>query len=116
MADHDGLDLASAAGTGQPRLSRRRFLGYAGMGAAGLGLSGLLAACGGTGSSSVVGVDERRPGRRRLRLGLADDHRCFTFGNWPLYIDRDQVDGEQVHPSLELLHSRRPGSTSTTRR
>ena len=48
MPDRDDLDLTLLRGLIQPRMSRRRFLGYAGMGAAGLGLSGLLAACGGT--------------------------------------------------------------------
>ncbi len=27
----------------------------------------------------------------------------FTFANWPLYIDRAKVNGEQVNPSLELF-------------
>ena len=41
--------------------------------------------------------------RRGVRLGVSGSHRQFTFANWPLYIDRAKVNGEQVNPSLELF-------------
>lgn len=105
MADHGELDVTLLRGVLQPRMSRRRFLGYAGMGAGGLGLSGLLAACGGTGSEassspSASGATGTTGGFDWASQEITGE---FTFANWPLYIDRDKVDGERVHPSLELF-------------
>jgi spermidine/putrescine transport system substrate-binding protein len=104
MAAQGGLDHSLLRGLLQPRMSRRRFLGYAGMGAAGWGLSGLLAACGGTGKSasspSVSGATGSGGGFDWASQEVTGE---FTFANWPLYIDRDKVDGERVHPSLELF-------------
>lgn len=95
--DDEGFDPAMVWGMTQARLSRRRLLGYAGMGAAGLGLSGLLAACGGTGS----GASTSTSGSAGFDWDAQKLTGSFTFANWPLYIDRDRVNGEQVHPSLE---------------
>lgn len=95
--DDEGFDPAMVWGMTQARLSRRRLLGYAGMGAAGLGLSGLLAACGGTGS----GASTSTSGSAGFDWDAQKITGSFTFANWPLYIDRDRVNGEQVHPSLE---------------
>jgi spermidine/putrescine transport system substrate-binding protein len=95
---NDRLDPARFGGLAPSRLSRRSFLGYAGIGAAGLSLSGLLAACGGTGSSSSSASTSGSPA---FDWASQSTTGSFTFGNWPLYIDRDRVDGEQVHPSLE---------------
>ncbi|MGZ8651446.1 MAG: ABC transporter substrate-binding protein [Actinomycetota bacterium] len=104
MADHGGLDLALLRGLVQARMSRRRFLGYAGMGAVGLGLSGLLAACGGTSKTSSAPSASGATGTTGgFDWASQEITGGFTFANWPLYIDRDKVDGERVHPSLELF-------------
>jgi spermidine/putrescine transport system substrate-binding protein len=102
MARDGGLDPTLLSVLTQPRLSRRSFLGYAGMGAAGLGLSGLLAACGGNGpsASSASGATGTTGGFDWAAQKITGS---FTFGNWPLYIDRDLVGGERVHPSLDLF-------------
>jgi spermidine/putrescine transport system substrate-binding protein len=99
MVHEGGFDPAPLRGLAQPRLSRRSFLGYAGMGAASLGLSGILAACGGKGP----GASASTSGSPSFDWAAQKITGSFTFGNWPLYIDRDQVDGEHVHPSLDLF-------------
>ena len=63
MTEHDEPDLALLRGMLHPRMSRRGFLRTAGVGAAGLSLSGLLAACGGTGGA--VALRQPRGGRAR---------------------------------------------------
>jgi spermidine/putrescine transport system substrate-binding protein len=73
-------------------LTRRRFLQAAGVGAAGIGLSSVLAACGekaGTGGTP-----------RGLFEGPAEGE--IDFANWPIYIDKahDPETGERYIPSL----------------
>ena len=77
MTDHDEPDLALLRGMLHPRMSRRGFLRTAGVGAAGLSLSGLLAACGGTGEpspSASAAATGATGADRRLRLGVPRDH------------------------------------------
>ena len=109
MTDHDEPDLALLRGMLHPRMSRRGFLRTAGVGAAGLSLSGLLAACGGTAepSPSASPAATGATGATGAVAGFDWASQAvtgtFTFANWPLYIDRAKVDGEQVNPSLELF-------------
>lgn len=77
-------------------LSRRRFLGLAGIGAASLGLAGPLAACGRGGSRGPSA--SARGGFDWASQAITGS---FSFGNWPLYIDSRKVNGVQTHPSLD---------------
>ncbi len=95
-----GDDRFGAGSFGGYQLSRRQILRSAGVGAAGLSLSAILAACGGTANA---------PGPSASGSAASFDWASqeitgsFTFGNWPLYVDRDLVDGEHIHPSLDLF-------------
>jgi spermidine/putrescine transport system substrate-binding protein len=109
MAEHHEPDLSLLRGLLHPRMSRRGFLRTAGVGAAGLSLSGLLAACGGTAEPSpsanptATGATGATGGAGGFDWASKEITGTFTFANWPLYIDRAKVDGEQVNPSLELF-------------
>jgi spermidine/putrescine transport system substrate-binding protein len=78
------------------RLSRRSFLRASGGGLAALSLSGFLVACSKDGSaaksesSSFDWSAQKKTG-------------SFTFVNWPLYVDKEKVNGEVVHPSFEAF-------------
>jgi spermidine/putrescine transport system substrate-binding protein len=98
MVTDGGFDPALLRGLTQSRLSRRSFLGYAG--AASLGLTGILSACGAKGPSATSASTSGSPGFDWAAQKITGS---FTFGNWPLYIDRDLVGGEHVHPSLDLF-------------
>jgi spermidine/putrescine transport system substrate-binding protein len=77
------------------RLTRRTFLRAAGVGAAGISMSSLLAACGGGGGTG--GTPE----------GLFDGpvEGEIDFANWPIYIDKahDPDTGERYSPSLRMF-------------
>jgi spermidine/putrescine transport system substrate-binding protein len=103
MVRDDRFDPAVLRGMARPLMSRRRFLGYAGMGAAGLGLSELLAACGGTANDTSPPSNGATGTAGGFDWASQEITGEFTFANWPLYIDRDKVDGERVHPSLDLF-------------
>ncbi len=109
MTDHDERDLPLLRGMLHPRMSRRGFLRTAGVGAAGLSLSGLLAACGGTdepspsASPAATGATGATGAVAGFDWASQEITGTFTFANWPLYIDRAKVNGEQVNPSLELF-------------
>ena len=103
MVRDDRFDPAVLRGMARPLMSRRRFLGYAGMGAAGLGLSELLAACGGTANDASPPSNGATGTAGGFDWASQEITGEFTFANWPLYIDRDKVDGERVHPSLDLF-------------
>jgi spermidine/putrescine transport system substrate-binding protein len=104
MTDQGEFDVTLLHGMLQPRMSRRRFLGATGMGVAGLGLSSLLAACGGTeadvSSPSAGAATGATGGYDWASQAITGS---FTFANWPLYLDQSKVEGERVHPSLELF-------------
>jgi spermidine/putrescine transport system substrate-binding protein len=59
-----------------------------------LALAPLLAACGG-GEEPVASQGTGFDWSEQKKAGE------LTFANWPLYIDKDKVDGEVVHPSLQ---------------
>jgi spermidine/putrescine transport system substrate-binding protein len=80
-------------GLTMPRLSRAEFFRSAAAGAAGLTFSGLLAACGVSGSnkSAQHGKDWAAWWKHQHKKGVLD------FANWPLYIDVSHGH----HPSLD---------------
>jgi spermidine/putrescine transport system substrate-binding protein len=79
----------------QKQMSRRNVL----MGAGGLTLAGLLAACGtgGTGSSTNTGA----AGGLTAAEDLSDQEKVVNWANWTLYLDYD--DSTQTYPSLEAF-------------
>jgi len=97
-------EAALVRGLTQERFSRGQLLRRAGVGAAGLSLSGLLAACGvgGTGGSgTATGPAADQVGSSawwatQKQAGVLD------FANWPYYIDTDHG----KHPSLNQFTSK----------
>jgi len=89
-------DTGSAGGRLAPRLSRRALLGYAGAGAGAFALGPILAACGG-GNQKVKAEGSAFDWSTQHKTGQ------LTFANWPLYLDKEKVGGDVVHPSLELF-------------
>jgi spermidine/putrescine transport system substrate-binding protein len=101
----DGIDASLLRGLTEERLTRGRLLRRAGVGAAGLGLTGFLAACGVGGSNGGGGggstasssattastVGSKSWWAKQQQQGVLD------FANWPLYIDTDHG----KHPSLQ---------------
>jgi spermidine/putrescine transport system substrate-binding protein len=77
------------------RLTRRRFLRAAGIGAGAIGLSSLLSACGGTPTA------EQSP----IEIFAGEPGKIINFANWPLYIDKmkDPATGERYSPSLRAF-------------
>jgi spermidine/putrescine transport system substrate-binding protein len=96
-------DTALLRGLTQERISRGQLLRRAGVGAAGLSLSGLLAACGvggsgGSGTTTGAAADQVGSSAwwaEQKQAGVLD------FANWPLYIDTDHG----KHPSLNQFAS-----------
>src|SRR3712207_5091172 len=74
-----------------PDLSRRGFLRGAAVGGLGLGLPGLLAACGTEGASVEEGAC--------TSTDISESSKKLFFSNWPEYID---VKGKRM-PSLEAF-------------
>lgn len=102
MVRHDGFDPAPQWSLARSRLSRRRFLGYAARGAASLGVSGLLAACAGTGGGRAASRSAAG-GTTGFDWAAQEVTGSFTFANWPLYIDQQKTGGVVSHPSLDLF-------------
>jgi spermidine/putrescine transport system substrate-binding protein len=93
----DAVDAALLRGLTEERLSRAQLLRRAGAGAAALGLTGFLSACGVGGSgggttttTAKAGVGSAAWWAKQKQAGVLD------FANWPLYIDTDHG----KHPSL----------------
>ncbi len=100
MNEHPTIDPAVVRGLALPRLSRRNLLRSAGVGLGAFALSQLLAACGeettgGAGGGGPTGAAGGFDWSTQKKAGEV------TFVNWPLYIDKDKVSGEVVHPTLE---------------
>lgn len=87
-------DPALVRGLTESRFSRRQLLRSAGVGAGSLALASLLAACGGA-PAADHGATGGFDWSKQKKTGE------FTFGNWPMYVDRAKVNGEAVHPSLQ---------------
>ncbi len=86
-------DPALVRGLTEPRHTRRSLLRAAGAGAIGVGMSGLLSACGIAGTavgSRTHATDWAAWWRRQRQTGT------LNFANWPLYIDTSHG----KHPSL----------------
>jgi len=93
-AEDPGIDPALLRGLNEPRLSRAQFLRGAGAGVAGLAFSGVLAACGVSGTSKKTassGRDWAAWWKQQSKQG------SVSFANWPLYIDTENG----KHPSLK---------------
>lgn len=89
------IDPSLLRGVTQSRISRRRFLKYAGLGAGAAGLSSILAACDISGTApkeADTGFDVKGFWQKQQKAGILD------FANWPYYIDRVQGG---AHPSLD---------------
>ena len=94
MTEHLDPELAAAIQMAR-RLSRRRFLAQAGLGAGALALGpSLLAACGGSSDSSSDGSSSGGMGDKELRIS-----------NWTAYIDQDD-DGNFDAPAPPSPSSR----------
>ncbi|MGH2658863.1 MAG: ABC transporter substrate-binding protein [Actinomycetota bacterium] len=97
------IDPAWLRGLTQPRLSRRRFLRYAGVGAGAVGLSSILAACGVEEEAGPKGPAGE--GSPEWWAGLKEQGPAgqVNFTNWPAYIDIKTVQGERTRPTLDLF-------------
>jgi spermidine/putrescine transport system substrate-binding protein len=97
--DPQAFDAALLRGLTRPRLTRRRLLRAAAVGAGSFALAPLLAACSnrqaasGGASATSAGFDWAS----QTKAGQ------MTFANWPFYMDKKKVGGEVVHPSLEAF-------------
>jgi spermidine/putrescine transport system substrate-binding protein len=98
MAERERTDPSFIRGATQLRMSRRKFLRTAGVGAGALSLSSLLAACGTSGVSSPTSSASGE-----AALGSPDWwdkqslHNEFTFANWAYYIDTTHG----KHPTID---------------
>jgi len=94
MTDPRSVDPAWLRGMTMRRMSRRDLLKAGGVGVSALSLGAILAACGGSGGTGTGG-DSATIDWSAKPSGTLD------FANWPLYIDKEKVNGEVVRPSLE---------------
>ncbi len=80
------------------RLTRRQLLRSAGLGAGAVALAPLLAAC---------ANEEEQQKTKQEAAGFdwsaVQQQGTVTFANWPLYIDKDKVNDEVVHPTLQAF-------------
>jgi spermidine/putrescine transport system substrate-binding protein len=97
--DRQMLDSALQRAMGS-RLSRRKVLRGAGMGAAGFSLAAFIAAC----SSGEGGGDGGGGGQDPTVVFGAEPGDTVEFANWPLYLDQAKdKDGNVYHPTLKLF-------------
>jgi spermidine/putrescine transport system substrate-binding protein len=93
------------AGSG---ISRRQILRRGAYGLGGLALAPILAACGGedappatTGTTGATGVTGASPtGATGFDWASQSQHGTVTWANWPLYIDKEKIDGSKQSPTL----------------
>jgi spermidine/putrescine transport system substrate-binding protein len=95
MTDRPNTDPAWLRGMTMRRVSRRDLFKAGGVGVTALSLGAILAACG-TGDSSGTGTG----GDSGSIDWSAKPSGTLDFANWPLYIDKEKVNGEVVRPSL----------------
>jgi spermidine/putrescine transport system substrate-binding protein len=92
----DDLDPALRRGLTHPRMSRRRFLRDASVGAAGVGLASFLGACGTKGATTSGPKPNAGMGTPSWWQKQQLQHE-FSFANWAYYIDTTHG----THPSLD---------------
>ena len=95
MTDRPNTDPAWLRGMTMRRVSRRDLFKAGGVGVTALSLGAILAACG-TGDSSGTG----NGGDAGSIDWSVKPSGTLDFANWPLYIDKEKVNGEVVRPSL----------------
>jgi spermidine/putrescine transport system substrate-binding protein len=86
------LDPAFLRGLTQRRMSRRDMLKYTG---AAMGTLGLASVLGPLNPAEAKGINWQSWWAKQKKAGVVN------FANWPLYIDKKQVHGHTVHPSLQ---------------
>jgi spermidine/putrescine transport system substrate-binding protein len=92
-------DLSLVRGLTEPRMSRRRFLRNAGLGAGAVGLSSVLAACGTRGVATPSGSASAGGLGSPEWWSQQKLNHHFNFANWAYYIDTSH--GQ--HPTLEAF-------------
>jgi spermidine/putrescine transport system substrate-binding protein len=92
------------AGSG---ISRRTILRRGAYGLGGLALAPILAACGGddappasTGGTGATGAATGPTGATGFDWASQSQHDTVTWANWPLYIDKEKIDGSKQSPTL----------------
>jgi spermidine/putrescine transport system substrate-binding protein len=101
-------DPAFVRGLTMGRMSRRDLLRSAGVGVGALSIGAILAGCGGTsgGGTSGGGTGGGGTGGGGGDSGIdwnAAPNKVLNFANWPLYIDKKKVNGQETHPSLDTF-------------
>src|SRR5436190_16707089 len=92
------IDPAFLRGLTQRRFSRRDAIRYAGVGAAGVSLSAILAACGAS-TSEGAGGGGASASTQGFDWASQTLHHELNFANWPYYIDTSHG----THPTLDTF-------------
>jgi len=104
MSDQQMPDPSLLRGALMRRTSRRDVLRYAGMGAAGVSMASILAACGVKGQTTTANptaADEPGSAAWWEEQKKADlNGTMVNFTNWPQYIDIKKVNGQRTYPTL----------------
>ncbi|MFN8234477.1 MAG: hypothetical protein U0V56_13765, partial [Actinomycetota bacterium] len=86
------------AGSG---ISRRQILRRGAYGLGGMALAPILAACGGsdspasTGTTGATGATTGPSGATGFDWASQTQNGTVTWANWPLYIDKEKIDGSK---------------------